>query len=154
MLDPDTGTAPEHIITKREGNDLLFAFDEQGEHFSLTIKNFYDSENHHIIGKAEDGLYHFYIPDSGLESDYVTKLVLDETQGQALGNATQETPFYQFDDGFNYLPWLLGGLGALAGVGALAAGLYFGLAADEPQIDLISKNGNPTGKQENHTILR
>lgn len=60
-----SGRAPDHIVTKRVGKDLHVSFEEAGQDSDLIVENFYDYKESALIGQAESGNYHYYIPDTG-----------------------------------------------------------------------------------------
>ena len=118
LIDQDTGYAPNHIVTTRDGEDLQVSFEEDSTNPDLIIEGFYNSDDSALIGMAEDGSYYYYVPDTAEVADYVTELQPGDIEGQALGGEPQAAPWWMgASDGFNALPWLVG----LAGVGAAAA---------------------------------
>ncbi len=131
LFDETTGKAPDHIVAKRRGDDLLVSFEKEGSKAELLIENYYKfSDGQALIGIAEDGSYHYYIPDTGEVSDYVGQLKAGEIEGQALGGETINSPywsgswglgnseFFDFDtpdfNGMAALKWLALGTAALA----------------------------------------
>jgi VCBS repeat-containing protein len=122
LVDEATGHAPNHLLTKRVGNDLQVSFAEDSGNPDLIIEGFYDEADSALIGMAEDGSYYYYVPDSGEVTDFVTELEAGDIQGQALGGNAQAAPWWvgaSETDSFNMLPWLAG----LAGIGILGAAL-------------------------------
>lgn len=120
LIDNSTNRAPQHIVTKRQGNDLHISFEEDGQVSDLIIEGFYNNDGA-LIGLAEDGQYYFYIPDTGEVADYVTQLQSGDIEGQALGGAGGIAPWWiaATTAGSGALPWLAG----LAGVGAAGIAL-------------------------------
>ena len=108
FFDPSIGHAPNHIITKRVGKDLHVSFEQEGKEDELIIQDFYENENHALIGLAEDGNYYYYIPDTGEIADYVTQLGAGDVEGQALGGEHLIAPWWvEIPHGIG-VPWLLG----------------------------------------------
>lgn len=100
LFDETTGKAPDHIVAKRRGDDLLVSFEKEGSKAELLIENYYKySDGQALIGVAEDGNYHHYIPDTGEVSDYVGQLKAGEIEGQALGSESISTPYWSNDRG-------------------------------------------------------
>lgn len=111
-----TGRGPEKIITKRVGKDLHISF-EDGEESDWIIEGFYNKGERALIGLGEDGQYHYYIPDTGSASDYVTKLANGDVEAQVLGTDSYPAPWWvgaSTDSGG--FAWLLGLAGLAAGV--------------------------------------
>ncbi len=95
LFDETTGKAPDHIVTKRKGDNLFVSFEKEGGKAELLIENYYKhSDGQALIGVAEDGSYHYYIPDTGEVSDYVGNLKAGEIEGQALGSESIDTPYW------------------------------------------------------------
>ncbi len=93
LVDEQTGKAPDHILTKRVKDNLLISFEKEGKKAELVIENFYQfSDKEALIGVAENGSYHYYIPDTGEVSDYVGNLKAGEIEGQALGKESLDSP--------------------------------------------------------------
>ncbi|WP_201546888.1 GA-like domain-containing protein [Psychrobacter lutiphocae] len=125
LVDQATGRAPNHIVTKRVGNDLHLSLEDDSQDSDLIIEGFYEDADSALIGLAEDGQYYYYTPDSGEVTNYVTELLPGDIEGQALGGQAQVTPWWvgaTQSEGFDTLPWLFGlaGLGVVGG--ALASG--------------------------------
>ncbi len=131
LFDETTGKAPDHIVTKRKGDNLLVSFEKEGNKAELLIENYYQySEGQALIGVAEDGSYHYYIPDTGETADYVGNLKAGEIEGQALSSERIDSPywsggwglgdsgFFDFEapdfSGMSALKWLALGTAALA----------------------------------------
>ncbi len=110
LVDEQTGKAPDHILTKRVKDNLLISFEKEGKKAELVIENFYQfSDKEALIGVAENGSYHYYIPDTGEVSDYVGNLKAGEIEGQALGKESLDSP--QWSGG-----WSMSGAGIIASV--------------------------------------
>ncbi|MFW2178535.1 hypothetical protein ACK1U4_12005, partial [Moraxella sp. TY6] len=106
FFDESIGRGPNHIITKRAGKDLHVSFERDGKETDLIIEDFYDSEDHALIGIAENGDYYYYLPDTGEVADYVTQLAEGNVEGQALGGEHLIAPWWvAMPTGF---PWWLG----------------------------------------------
>ncbi|UNU73254.1 Ig-like domain-containing protein [Moraxella nasovis] len=152
FIDEKTGVAPDHIVTKRVGNDLHIALDDDGA-TDLILEDFYDSENIALIGQAENGEYYYYIPDTGEVADYVTNLALGDIEGQALGGSSLTAPWWAgvVETKAAIWPWLLG-LAALGGIAAAAGGSKDATAtptdttADAPVITASTTDGSVTVK--------
>ncbi|MBS9773514.1 MAG: hypothetical protein KGV45_00115, partial [Gammaproteobacteria bacterium] len=106
FFDHSIERAPNHIITKRHGDDLYVSFEKNGQDIDLIIEDFYDNDEQALIGIAEDGEYYHYIPDTGLVEDYVTQLEVNNVEGQALGGEVMASPLWVvLPVGF---PWWVG----------------------------------------------
>ena len=65
LIDVGTGGAPDNIRTRRQGNDLQVYF-EGREQADLVIADYFaDSANNTLMGEAQNGVFHPYIPESG-----------------------------------------------------------------------------------------
>ncbi|MBS9773499.1 MAG: hypothetical protein KGV45_00025, partial [Gammaproteobacteria bacterium] len=105
-----TGAAPQNIIAKRDGQDLVIILDEnegRGSHLEvdpdIIIKDYYgDIEEEKaagldkqegevtdatgiLIGQHENGKYYAYIPESGASEDAVSILAEGDREPQAIG---------------------------------------------------------------------
>lgn len=123
LMNEQTGFGPENIATKRVGNDLHIAF-EQSEIGSpdLVIEGYYeDSFDHGVMGRAEDGLYYHYVPESGVQSEAISRLGEDLLAGQALGGERYAGALWLPADSFLPLA-LLGGAVLLGGAAAGGGG--------------------------------
>lgn len=116
LIEKSSGYAPENIATKRVGKDLHIAF--EGNHINdpdVIIDDYYDHMGEVLTGKAEDGLYYDYVPESAQTLDAVSGLQDGSFAGQALGGEGFVTPLW-IEGGFG-----LGTLGAVVGIGGIAA---------------------------------
>ncbi|VEG14016.1 Ig-like domain-containing protein [Moraxella cuniculi] len=121
FIDRATGRGPDHIVTKRVGQDLHISLEDEGKESDLIIEGFYDQDGAAaLIGQAENGQYYYYVPDTGEVADYVTQLVPGDIEGQALGGESVVAPWWlgATQTKAAIWPWLLGGL---LGAGAIAA---------------------------------
>ncbi|QTD45400.1 beta strand repeat-containing protein [Ottowia testudinis] len=87
LIDDQTQYAPENIATKRVGDDLHIAFEgsDIGQP-DVVIQGYYrDPGTATLIGRAENGLYYHYVPETGLQSDAISSLLNQSLAGQALG---------------------------------------------------------------------
>ncbi|MBS9777266.1 MAG: hypothetical protein KGV50_00755 [Gammaproteobacteria bacterium] len=109
FIDNKIGKAPNHIVLKRSGDDLLVSFEKEAKNTDLIIKDFYVHDDQALIGLAENDEYYYYIPDTGEVEDYVTQLLADEIEGHALGGEQLIAPFWIPWAGF---PWWIGALAA------------------------------------------
>lgn len=124
LINDATGYAPDHIVTKRVGKDLHISFEDDAKESDLIIKDFYDYDKSALIGQAESGQYHYYVPDTGLTQDYVTELVIGDIEGQALGGQGYPAPWWigaEEGSRFGVMPWLIG-IAGLAGIAAVVSG--------------------------------
>ncbi|MGN7013461.1 hypothetical protein ACTHRC_09830, partial [Neisseria sp. P0001.S009] len=120
LVDDNTQYAPETIDTKRIGNDLHIAFEgtDINQESDLVLEGYYESNNTELLlGKAENGQYYAYVPQSGVESDAVTLLAEEVFAPQALGGNSVATPFWAFNP--NWL-WVAAGVVAVGGIIAAA----------------------------------
>ncbi|WP_128582291.1 hypothetical protein [Neisseria flavescens] len=119
LVDDNTQYAPETIDTKRIGNDLHIAFEgtDINQESDLVLEGYYENNNTELLlGKAENGRYYAYVPQSGVESDAVTLLAEEVFAPQALGGNSVATPFWAFNPN-----WLWAAAGVAAGGGIIAA---------------------------------
>ncbi|STZ09894.1 Uncharacterised protein [Moraxella caviae] len=123
FIDLAKNVAPDHIITKRVGNDLHISLEDEGKEDDLILEGFYDHEDSAaLIGQAENGEYYYYIPDTGEVADYVTKLAINDVEGQALGGEAALAPWWIGVAAAGAIwPWLLGAA-AIGGIAAAAGG--------------------------------
>ncbi len=121
FADSETGKGPEHIITKRVGDDLYISFDGKDvDSPSLIIENYYDSNIAsnglgELQGVSGNGQVAQYLPDSGQGYDAVGALHNGAESGQMLSSVAV---------GVAPIGWggvLLAGLGAV-GVAVAAGG--------------------------------
>ncbi|HFC8457993.1 TPA: hypothetical protein ACFP38_001497, partial [Neisseria subflava] len=122
LVDDNTQYAPETIDTKRIGNDLHIAFEgtDINQESDLVLEGYYENNNTELLlGKAENGQYYAYVPQSGVESDAVTLLAEEVFAPQALGGNSVATPFWAFNP--NWL-WAAAGVAAVGGIIAAASG--------------------------------
>lgn len=65
LIDTVTGSAPDNIRTRRQGKDLQVYFDGR-EQADLVIADYFaDSTPSPLMGEAQSGVLHAYIPESG-----------------------------------------------------------------------------------------
>ncbi len=103
FIDSEIMASPNHIITKRGGNDLGILFNNEVKDAGiLIIKDFYKYSDNALIGKAENNYYYHYVPDTGEVSDYVSQLATKQASGQALGSTGLKQPWWT--DGSNSKP--------------------------------------------------
>lgn len=121
FVDDETGHALQHIVTKRQDNDLHLSFGGNGQEVDVIIQNFYAYKDSALIGLAEEGQYYNYIPDTANPQDYVTELNNGDIEGQALGGKGFAEPWWVAGSSeLNVFPFLLG-LGFIGGVLAVDA---------------------------------
>lgn len=103
---------------------MHISFEDDAKESDLIIKDFYDYDKSALIGQAESGQYHYYVPDTGLTQDYVTELVIGDIEGQALGGQGYPAPWWigaEEGSRFGVMPWLVG-IAGLAGIAAVVSG--------------------------------
>ncbi|MFY9182743.1 MAG: Ig-like domain-containing protein [Limnohabitans sp.] len=88
LIDNTTGQGPDNIRVKRTGNDLRISFDGR-EDADLVISNYYEYTEPGfaaLIGEADPGVFHAYLPESGQTSALVGNLPDGASDvGMALG---------------------------------------------------------------------
>lgn len=88
LVDETTGMAPDNIRVKRIGKDLSVSFSGSNA-TDLLITDYYENTVagfNAVIGEAEAGVYHAYIPESGAASSTVASLSDGgKSVGMALG---------------------------------------------------------------------
>ncbi|MEW5558966.1 Ig-like domain-containing protein, partial [Enterobacter asburiae] len=126
LIDEQTGHAPQVIVTKRVGNDLVLVFEgEDREDADLILEDYYKNDELHLIGRAENGQYYEFIPTTGDVADYTPALADGGSSELALGGEGVLVADPAADGyGFGWLPWLLigGGVAGAAGIAAAVAG--------------------------------
>ena len=87
LVNDDSTFAPENIATRRVGNDLHIAFEQSDiAQPDVVLEGYYNNPGDAaIVGRAEDGLYYNYVPESGLPQEAVSQLGDNMLAGQALG---------------------------------------------------------------------
>ncbi|WP_104489761.1 beta strand repeat-containing protein [Acinetobacter indicus] len=121
FVDEATQFAPENIKTKRVGNNLHVAFeDDKSQAFDtdLIIENYYNNDGsttNLLIGQHENGGYYAYVPESGLQEHAVSLLAEEIAAGQALGGE-------QLIAAYTFNPYWLLALIPLAGLAAAGGG--------------------------------
>ncbi len=98
LIDNITGFAPQNIIAKRVGDDLVIIFNKTEAGRSgrfddikedIIIKDYYQEGELEtiglVIGEYENGKYYAYIPESGETQDAITILDKGIARPQALG---------------------------------------------------------------------
>ncbi|MFT7880163.1 MAG: Ig-like domain-containing protein [Sulfurimonas sp.] len=110
--------APQQVLIKRKGKDLLIKIEVEGEESELDapadiiIKEYYDSSMGKLIGLAEDGQYYDLVPQEADRELNISNLDDGDVSYQSLGNSDSDTEWY---------PYLLGVV-ALGGLAAAAGG--------------------------------
>ncbi|MCF6207667.1 MAG: Ig-like domain-containing protein, partial [Sulfurovum sp.] len=95
LIEKNSGYAPENIATKRVGDDLYIAFEGSDINTpDIIIDDYYNHLGDLIIGKAEDGFYYNYVPESAVEADAISALDAGDMAGQALGGESVVTPLW------------------------------------------------------------
>jgi len=119
LFDPDTGYGPENIRVDRKGKDLRVYFEGRNTP-DLVLEDYYEAVApgfNALIGEAENGRFHEYIPESAVGAASVPALTESAVpSGLALGGlevAPSGAAVGALVAGF---PWL-----GLAGAGAAAA---------------------------------
>ena len=103
FIDAATQFAPENIKTKRVGNDLHVAFEDDRKHpfeTDLIIEDYYNQDGtstNLLIGLHENGSYYAYVPESGLQEHAVSLLADEIAAGQALGGEPLAAATYTFN---------------------------------------------------------
>ncbi|SFZ98352.1 T1SS secreted agglutinin RTX [hydrothermal vent metagenome] len=127
FIEKNSGYAPENIATKRVGNDLHISFEGSDiDTPDVIIDGYYSQTAESVVGRAEDGLYYHYVPESANSADAISTLDSGDAAGQALGGEGSETGLWS--EGFSALGLLAGA----AGLGAIAAAAGGGGGSDAP----------------------
>lgn len=117
-----SNVAPQQILLKRRGKDLLIKIDldneddekELTEDIDIVIQGYYDGAMGKLVGLSEDGHYYDLVPQEGTSDLLVSNLEDGEISYQSLG--------YSGDDSENdWYPFVLGGL-ALGGLALAFSG--------------------------------
>lgn len=115
LVDNHTGFAPQNIITKRDGNDLVILLEDGDMQPDIIIKDYYTQKGSMVIGLHENGQLYAYVPQSGLTEESISVLAEEVMAAQALGGKELAAAFWHFN------PWWLAGIAGVAGIAALAA---------------------------------
>ncbi|MBN6710634.1 DUF1542 domain-containing protein, partial [Haemophilus haemoglobinophilus] len=119
LIDDQTGYAPQNIIAKRQGKDLVINLNDGDDNPDIIIKNYYDENGETtnlVVGLHENGKIYAYIPESGNTLEAISVLAEEIAAPQALGGEEIVGGLWVFNPW-----WLAAGAGVLGGV-ALAAG--------------------------------
>ena len=110
--------APDQLLFKRKGKDLLILLNTEGndtdkdQPADIVIENYYGEGKVKLIGIAEDGQYYTYLPQEGT-TDLLSWEMTDGTSTyQSLGELHEQVA---------WLPFALAGLAAAA-IGAASGG--------------------------------
>jgi uncharacterized protein (DUF2249 family) len=116
LIDENTGYAPQVVMTKRVGNDLVLIFEGENEKDAdVILEDYYKNDDLRLIGKAENGQYYEFIPTTGDVADYTPALADGSSSELALGGEGSVVAEPAADsNNFAWLPWLLIGGGAVA----------------------------------------
>ncbi|MCT4703349.1 Ig-like domain-containing protein [Enterobacteriaceae bacterium H20N1] len=139
-------------MTKRVGNNLVLFFDGE-DTADVILEDYYENDEVHLIGQAENGQYYEYIPVSGDVNEYAPMLMDGGSGEAALGGEPSAFADPIADDNqFAWLPFLLFGAGA-AGIGGLAYAAFKdkdSKPADDHEISIVinpatdkDKDGRP-----------
>lgn len=153
LVDKDTQFAPENVTIKRDGDDLLIAF--EGSDISqpdLVIEGYYSkSGNNMLVGLNEDGKFYAFVPESAQAGDAVTMLADQIQAGQALGGEPLGVA------GQSLWPWaLLAAAAALAGAASGGGDSATPVPAPKPDAGTIdapndTNDNTPTIKGQDAT---
>ena len=107
--------APDQLLFKRKGKDLLILLNTEGndtdkdQPADIVIENYYGEGKAKLIGLSEDGQYYTYLPQEGTSDLLSWKISDGEISYQSLGELHEQVMWW---------PFLLGAglLGAAAGV--------------------------------------
>ncbi|MCT4715741.1 Ig-like domain-containing protein [Enterobacteriaceae bacterium H18W14] len=152
LIDAATGQGPQVLMTKRVGNNLVLFFDGE-DTADVILEDYYENDEVHLIGQAENGQYYEYIPVSGDVNEYAPMLMDGGSGEAALGGEPSAFADPIADDNqFAWLPFLLFGAGA-AGIGGLAYAAFKdkdSKPADDREISIVinpatdkDKDGRP-----------
>ena len=149
LIEKATGYAPENIAIKRVGDDLHIAFEGSDLNApDIIIDDYYNHLSELVIGKAENGMYYSYVPESAADADAISALNAGDAAGQALGGEGFVTPFWAFGEelGFSAMEALAG----VAGFGAIAAAAGGGGGGDDTP---TSSGGTISQNDETNTSI-
>ncbi len=159
FVDADRGVAPNHIVTKRVGKNLVITFNDSLDTMGkLIIEDFYKYPESGLIGLSEGGHYYYFVPDSAGVPDYVTQLDTDIASGHALGGESFENPWWVGESSTHSFdisgmtadisPWLLG-----LGVGAVGLGLYAGLSGGDDDNGKDNKDSTQVMSNQTDNVM-
>lgn len=115
VLNLSKGTAPQEFILERFGNNLELYLSSDSSTPEVIFEDYYLLDNPSpLVGKAEDGQFYTYIPQSGNEESLAWNLEDNDRTYQSLGYETAGSAF-------PWWPILLAGLLLIGGAAAIAA---------------------------------
>ena len=139
LIDSATGHAPQMVMTKRVGNNLLLVIGQGDlDHPDVIFEDYYDNDNAHLVGLGENGQYYEYVPTSGDVAEYTPALTEGKSGELVLGGEgyTSADPILADDNHFGWLPFML--LGGAAAAGGIVAA--------------VSSSGGSDHHSENKTV--
>lgn len=110
--------APDQVLFKRKGKDLLILLNAEGtdadkdQPADIVIENYYGEGKAKLVGIAEDGQYYTYLPQEGTTDLLSWKIADGASTYQSLGELHEQVAWW---------PFLLGA-GALAAAGGGGGG--------------------------------
>ncbi|HHF3237448.1 TPA: hypothetical protein ACPJ2N_004369, partial [Vibrio alginolyticus] len=133
-----TGVAPQQVLFQRVGDTLEIRFDGTSVNApaDVILDNYFKLDNPpKFIGLAEDGLFYYFVPQSGLTEDLLESLDEDDASFQSLGYDT-------VDEQTSWWPMILGGV-ALVGLGAVALSGTNGGSNNNDDVPIIGDTEAP-----------
>ena len=118
--------APDQLLFKRKGKDLLILLNAEGKDTDqdqpadIVIENYYGEGKVKLIGLSEDGQYYTYLPQEGTPDLLSWKMSDGASTYQSLGELHEQVAWWPF---------------VLAGVGAAAAAASGGGSDPVPSKD-------------------
>ena len=106
--------APDQLLFKRKGKDLLILLNAEGtdadqeQPADIVIENYYGEGKVKLIGLSEDGQYYTYLPQEGTTDLLSWKIADGASTYQSLGELHEQVAWW---------PFVLAGLGAAAAAG-------------------------------------
>ena len=122
LVDAQTGVAPDVIMLKRVGKDLLIdIIDDAQADLDVVIEGYFDEvQPSSLVGQAEDGLIYSYVPQA--EGVQMAALSGEQTLAYVLGDATATSGAAVGVLAFNPLLAAAGAGGAAAAAGGGGGG--------------------------------
>ncbi|MCX0499653.1 Ig-like domain-containing protein, partial [Erwinia billingiae] len=147
LIDSTTGHAPQMILTKRLGNNLLLVIGQGDlEYPDVILEDYYENDNAHLVGLGENGQYYEYVPTSGDVAEYPPALTEGKSGELVLGGEgyASADPLVADDNSFGWLPFLLlGGAAAAGGIAAAASGSGGGGGSDSSETKTVTLTLDP-----------
>ena len=167
LKDVASKVAPNQVLIKRVGKNLNIHLAADGDASDpdgiphVVLEDYVSAGAAEIVGLAEDGLYHPYVPQEGAIAMQAANLTDGAFSYQSLGSPESLVPFH-WPTAFSLPPFV--GVGAVALFGALApsesvaaaaggsyvvrVAVYFDLVTEGASVKFYDENGKLLGETD------